>query len=431
MTQHRTTNRLSVWPVVFPEEKLIVKRPCLRSICQGSTQLGELLSYFLYEAGREAREQNVDPLTIHTITIYRVHDEILATSDNSVSERVLIRMIRELELLGFLQASPQRHQYSIFLEKIRHALALYAKEHPGSPKHPQIPIPTSIIHWRQNDAVSSIPSEVDDGKHEVDDGKHEVDDGKHEVVEPSTFNIDIATPSQAASIGDKDDARYKRYKRDKEESKRDISGEADAIATPPSSLPSLSSVVQEPSIPQKGVQEGVMAGEMAAKLQNSHDDVKEIDTINIVDKELEKPDCTQPVTVEALQALADHYRGYQLPHSKKPNSQYRMALEAAITIVSRKKTLAEIDAVFSYMKGVNQAFCDDWWSMQTVDLWHVARHFDSMMRKIVHRRAYATVASAVSQAGQNCATVELMEMSLEERRTYLSQIREKMQQGIQ
>src|SRR5690349_9691695 len=133
MAQHRTTNRLNIWPVVFPEEKLIVKRPCLRYICQGSTQLGELLSYFLYEAGCEAREQNVDPLTIHTITIYRIHDEILATIDNSVSKRVLGLMIHKLERLGFLQAFPYKCYYSIFVENIRRALALYAQSHPRRP----------------------------------------------------------------------------------------------------------------------------------------------------------------------------------------------------------------------------------------------------------------------------------------------------------
>jgi hypothetical protein len=273
--------------------------------------------------------------------------------------------------------------------------------------------------------------EVDDGKHEVDDGKHEVDDGKHQGVEPSTFDIDPATTPQAASIGGKDDARYNRDKRDKEESNRERSGEADAIATPPSSLSSPPSVVQEAFVLQKGVQEEVTSGEMAAKLQKEQNSMEDAYTINIGDDGLEKPDCTQQATVEALQALADYYRGYQLRHSKKSNSQYHMALEAAITLVARKKTLVEVDAVFSYMKGIDQAFCDDWWPLQTVDLWHVARHFDSMMRKIVHRRAYATVANAISQAGQSRMTVELMEMSLEERKIYLSRLREQMQQGIQ
>jgi hypothetical protein len=252
-----------------------------------------------------------------------------------------------------------------------------------------------------------------------------------QLAKQTLFDIDPAIPSQAASMGGKDDTRYNRDKRDKEESNRERSGEADAIATPPSSLSSPSPVVQKPSFPQKGVQEGATSEEMAAKLQKEQTGIKDTDAINTRDNGLEKPDCTQQATVEALQALADYYRGYQLRHSKKPNSQYRMALEAAITLVGRKKTLAEVDAVFSYMKGVDQAFCDDWWSLQTVDLWHVARHFDSMMRKIVHRRAYTTVASAISQARQSRMTVELMEMSLEERKVYLSQLRGQMQQGIQ
>ncbi|GHO97950.1 hypothetical protein KSF_079980 [Reticulibacter mediterranei] len=420
MAQHRTTNRSNVWPVVFPEEKLIVKRPCLRYICQGSTQLGELLSYFLYEAGREAREQNIDPLTIHTITICRIYDEILVTIDNSVSKRVLGDMIHKLERLGFLQTFPHKCYYSIFVENIRCALAHYAQRHTRRLMFSRTSLPNSIVCLpTTNDVVLTST---------VADVHLESADVHPESVGPSLFDIATAPTSQAASMGSKDDARDKR---DKKEGNREIGGEADAIATPSSSLSSPFPIVQEPSSPQKGIQEGATPGEMAAKLQNEQNIVEDINNIKIVDGGPEKPDCTQPVTVEALQALADYYRGYQLPHNKKPNSQYRMALEAAITLVGRKKTLAEVDAVFSYMKGVNQAFCDDWWPMQTVDLWHVARHFDSMMRKIVHRRAYATVASAISQIEQSRATVALMEMSLEERRAYLSQIREKMQQGIQ
>jgi hypothetical protein len=422
MAQSRTTNRLNVWPVVFPEEKLIVKRPCLRYICQGSTQLGELLSYFLYEAGYEAKEQNVDPLTIHTITIYRIYDEILVAIDNSVSKKVLACLIRKLEHLGFIQAFPYKCHYSIFLENIRRALNLYAQSHPHRPTFSRTSLPNSIVSISATDDVIPLSNVVD--VHSQSVHLH------FESVEPTLFYKGPATPSQAASMGDKDDARYNRDKRDKEESNRERGGEADAIATPPSSLSSPSSVVQEAFIPQKGVQEGVASGEMAAKLQNMKNSIKDADAIDIVNDGLKKPDCTQQATVDALQALADYYRGYRLRHSKKPNSQYHMAQEAAITLVAREKTLVEVDAVFSYMKGIDQAFCDDWWPLQTVDLWHVARHFDSMVRKIAHRRTRATVASAISQAGQSRATVELMEMSLEERKVYLAQIREKMQQGM-
>jgi len=138
-------------------------------------------------------------------------------------------------------------------------------------------------------------------------------------------------------------------------------------------------------------------------------------------------------TIEAFLALADHYRGYRLAHSNKQNSQYRLALEAATTFVRLKKTLAEVDAVFAYMKGIDEHFCDDWWPMQTVDIWHVMRHFESMSRKMAHRRAYAPVARENAQVGQGFAmyqTAEVMEMPLEERKLYLARRREQMQQQI-
>ncbi len=430
MEHHRTTNRSHIWPVVFPEEKLIVKRPCLRYICQGNTRLGELLSYFLYEAGHEARVQNVDPLTIHTITIYRVHDEILATIDNSVSKKVLGRMIHKLECLGFLQAFPYKCHYSIFVDNIRNALALYAQSHPHKPTFSRISLPNSIVSLSTTNDIVPLSEVVDIHSQSVDVHSQSVDVRSENVhvhsqkVEPTLFDIGIATSSQAASEGSEDGPRYKR---DKKEEKRVISGEADAIATPPSSLFSSAPLGQKPSSPQKVVQDGDTFGEMAAKLQNKQNIAGKIDNKDIDENGPEKPDCTEQATAEALMALADYYRGYQLPHGKKPNSQYRMALEAAITLVSRKKTLAEVDAVFAYMLGVNRAFCDDWWPMQTVDLWHVARHFDSMMRKIVHRRAYRTIASAITQPERSGTMVELMEMSLDERRAYLSQVREQMQ----
>jgi len=222
--------------------------------------------------------------------------------------------------------------------------------------------------------------------------------------------------------------RYNRHNKEiKRDSNREYSSEADAIATPPSFFScvhqSSSSRDEQPVEKSNSRQK-----ENAPKLHSKQNNIKDENML------LEKPGAATPPTVEAFLALADYYRGYRLAHSKKQNSPYRLALEAATTFVNRKKTLAEVDAVFAYMKGIDERFCDDWWSMQTVDLWHVSRHFDSMAKKMAHRRAYSPVEQEMAQASQGFQTytrTEILEMPLEERKLYLARLREHMQKQQQ
>jgi hypothetical protein len=107
MQQQYGNDQSSIWPVVFPEETLVIKRPCLRYICQGNTDVGELLSYFLYECGKEAVKRGIDLQTVTKVVLYRFHDEILYSLDNSVAENALTRNIRKLEQPGFIEATPR------------------------------------------------------------------------------------------------------------------------------------------------------------------------------------------------------------------------------------------------------------------------------------------------------------------------------------
>src|SRR5690242_14716293 len=102
--RENVTKRSDVWPVVFPEEKLTIKRPSLRYICQDNPNLGELLSYFLYEAGLEAKKQGAEPLMVSVVVLYRTHKEMLYGIDNSTSRRVLIQNIEKLGQIGFIEA---------------------------------------------------------------------------------------------------------------------------------------------------------------------------------------------------------------------------------------------------------------------------------------------------------------------------------------
>lgn len=124
MQQH-SNGQSQIWPVVFPDETLIIKRPCLRYICQGNTDVGELLSYFLYEAGKEAVKRGINPQTVTKVVLYRVHDVILYGLDYSVAENALARNIKKLEQLGFLEAIPREYQYTVHVEKINEAINRY------------------------------------------------------------------------------------------------------------------------------------------------------------------------------------------------------------------------------------------------------------------------------------------------------------------
>src|SRR5438045_3141475 len=100
MDQREKTKRFSIWPVAFPDEKLIVKRPSLRHICQGNTDLGDLISYFLYEIGREAIKVGIDPQTLWAVTLYRTQEEVLKGIDHSTTRKVLGQNTSKLEQIG-------------------------------------------------------------------------------------------------------------------------------------------------------------------------------------------------------------------------------------------------------------------------------------------------------------------------------------------
>ncbi len=378
MEQLRTETKSISWVVTFPEEKMIVRRPSLKRICQGSADLAELLGYFLYEVSKEAARQGIASQLVYSVTLYRTQEDVLYGIDYSTSRKIMGQNISKLEQLGFLKAFPQQHAYTVFVENIRQALALHSPER--KKPHAKLQLPPTEIQIRGQSCRDDMQPYVD------------------------RYNKEI-----------------------KRDSNREYSGEADAIATPPSFFLSVHQS-SSPEDEQPAEKSTTRQKENALKVHNKQNRAKDEDGL------LEKPGAATPPTVEAFLALADHYRGYRLAHSKKQNSPYRLALEAATTFVNRKKTLTEVDAVFAYMKGIDERFCDDWWPMQTVDLWHVSRHFDSMSKKMAHRRAYSPIEQEIAQASQGFQTytrTEIMEMPLEERKLYLARFREHMQKQQQ
>ena len=436
MQQMRNTK--IAWAVTFPEEKMIVRRPSLKRICQNNADLAELLSYFIYEVSREATQQGIDPQLVREATIYRTQEEILYGIDYRKTQKGVMRQnIVKLEQLEFLQHSMSYHAYTVFIENIRLALAQCSQER----KKPitKIKLPPSQIHLIEpsyrdmqlhQHLVSNAnrSSDLINQPHDVTDLTPNVTDLTPERYISVTSGNATEPAPQAVPLPHEAAARYNRYNREiKRDSIRD--GEADAVATSPSSF----SVSQNSfSSSHQNHEQSVTKKELVPHEQKGY--VRRSEKIAEDAKVIEKPATETPPTIEAFLALADHYRGYRLTHSTKQNSPYRLALEAATTFMNRKKTLAEVDAVFAYMKGIDENFCDDWWPMQTVDLWHVMRHFDAMIRTIVHRRAYAPGRHGNTQGiqpGQSFPiyqTAELMEMPLEERKLYLARQREQLQE---
>jgi hypothetical protein len=439
MERIRTSTKSITWAVTFPEEKMLVKRPSLKRICQDNADLAELLSYFIYEVSREATMQGIDPRLVREATIYRTQEEVSYGIDYNTTQKILRQNIGKLDQLGFLQSSRPDHAYTVLVENIRLALAQHAqgREKPTT----KLKLPPSKIHLTEPSHKdiqphSHLARSVDRPDDMVKLPCEAVDLPVQSGKSTAPANTTEVSP-QADSLSHESAGRYNRDNREiKRDSNRD--GEADAVATAPSFFP----VSQSPLSPlssfssshknHENYEQSVRQKEIVPFEQNAY--VGQDASAKREAKIMEKPVAGTSPTVEAFLTLADHYRGYRLAHSAKQNSPYRLALEAATTFMNRKKTLAEVDAVFAYMKGVDERFCDDWWPMQTVDIWHVMRHFDSMTRKMAHRRAYAPGRHEGPQGiqpGQSFPmyqTAEVMEMPLEERKLYLARQREQMQQ---
>src|SRR5581483_7809127 len=124
MEQARTSTKSIVWAVTFHEEKMLVKRPSLKRICQDNADLAELLSYFIYEVSKEATFQGIEPLLVREATIYRTQEEVLYGIDYNTTQKGVMRQnVVKLEQLGFLQSARHKHAYTVFIENIRLALA--------------------------------------------------------------------------------------------------------------------------------------------------------------------------------------------------------------------------------------------------------------------------------------------------------------------
>jgi hypothetical protein len=115
---------------VFPNEQILIVRPCLLRFCRNIYPAAKLLSTFLYHA-RKCNEQ--EP----TFTMYRTQEQLVRDMCGDISEKTLHDVaVPTLQLAGFLDLEEQlkSNRYTIDLVVIRQALALYISNQESQPQ---------------------------------------------------------------------------------------------------------------------------------------------------------------------------------------------------------------------------------------------------------------------------------------------------------
>lgn len=105
------------WCVSFPEEDLLIKRPCLRKACGGNKAAAAFLSYLLYQVSiSQQYKKNADNINQRkaacgetpdqeiSFNVYRRQQEIVEEMDEAISDRTLRdTAIPLLVALGYIE----------------------------------------------------------------------------------------------------------------------------------------------------------------------------------------------------------------------------------------------------------------------------------------------------------------------------------------
>jgi hypothetical protein len=121
------------WCVCFPEEDILIKRPCLRRACMNNNTGAAFLSYLLYQVSisKEYRQRleksNQQENATHTLSvdIDKTQLEIVSEMDNEMSDRTLRdTAIPLLVALGYIDvdASDKANTYTIHLAQIQRGI---------------------------------------------------------------------------------------------------------------------------------------------------------------------------------------------------------------------------------------------------------------------------------------------------------------------
>jgi len=123
------------WCVSFPEEELLIKRPCLRKACGGNKAAAAFLSYLLYQVSisqqYKKNAENINQRKVAcgerpdqevTFKVYRRQQEIVAEMDEEISDRTLRdTAIPLLAALGYLEVdeTDKINVYAVHLDAVQ------------------------------------------------------------------------------------------------------------------------------------------------------------------------------------------------------------------------------------------------------------------------------------------------------------------------
>lgn len=125
------------WAVSFPEESILLVRPCLTAICAGNRPAGKLLSVLLYRYSIR-QEHKTDAENINevkgddsqdtTFRIYRKQSQLVTDMCDEITEKTLHDVaVPVLQLFGYLDVdeSPAIHCYDLHVDAVVNALEAY------------------------------------------------------------------------------------------------------------------------------------------------------------------------------------------------------------------------------------------------------------------------------------------------------------------
>ena len=123
------------WCVCFPEEDILIKRPCLRKACLGNKTAAAFLSFLLYQGSiskeykqrvenHNSRKDEAEPLPNQkmNIDIHKTQLEIVSAMDNEISDRTLrdtaIPLLVALRYID-VDESDKVNRYTIHLARVQ------------------------------------------------------------------------------------------------------------------------------------------------------------------------------------------------------------------------------------------------------------------------------------------------------------------------
>jgi hypothetical protein len=126
------------WCVCFPEEDILIKRPCLRRACLGNKTSAALLGFFLYQVSiskefrlsiensdQSRNEERAMPTQKMDINIHKTQLEIIAEMDNEISDRTLrdtaIPLLVALRYID-VDESDKANIYTIHLAQVQRGI---------------------------------------------------------------------------------------------------------------------------------------------------------------------------------------------------------------------------------------------------------------------------------------------------------------------